>query len=153
MLGLNRGIIIQLIRYGAVGVMNTLLTLIVIYVLKSIMGVNLWVSNAVGYVTGFVNSFLWNKLWVFRSHNNLLHESVMFGLGFLICYGLQFIATWLLTYKTMLNTYELSAMGVTVSGYGIATLLGMVIYTLANFIYNRCITFRHADDEAEETIR
>lgn len=132
----------QLIRYGAVGVMNTLLTLIVIYVMKSFLGANLWVSNAVGYVAGFVNSFVWNKLWVFRSQKHFLRECVMFGVGFLLCYGLQFLATWLLTYKTPLRTMEWEMVGQTFSGYAIATLLGMVIYTLANFVYNRCVTFK-----------
>lgn len=132
----------QLIRYGAVGVMNTLLTLIVIYVMKSFLDANLWVSNAVGYVAGFVNSFVWNKLWVFRSQKHFLRECVMFGVGFLLCYGLQFLATWLLTYKTPLRTMEWEMVGLTFSGYAIATLLGMVIYTLANFVYNRCVTFK-----------
>ena len=132
----------QIIRYGAVGVMNTLLTLVVIFVLKTFLGVYLWVSNAVGYVAGFINSFIWNKLWVFRSHKHFFRESVMFSLGFLLCYGLQFITTWLLTYKTPLRTFEWSFVGLTFSGYAIATLLGMVVYTAANFIYNRCVTFK-----------
>lgn len=29
-----------------------------------------------------------------------------------------------------------------ISGYGIATLIGMGVYTVANFVYNRLITFR-----------
>lgn len=132
----------QVIRYGMVGVMNTLLTLVVIYVLKSFLGVNLWVSNAVGYVAGFVNSFLWNKLWVFKSQRHFLRESFMFGVGFLLCYGLQFVATWLLTYQTPLRVLEWKFLGLTFSGYAIATLAGMVIYTAANFVYNRCVTFK-----------
>ncbi len=147
MIQIDRKTLFQIIRYGAVGVMNTLLTLLIIYILKSLLDVNLWVSNAVGYVAGFINSFIWNKLWVFRSHRHFLKESLMFGMGFIICYGLQFIATWILTYKTFLNTFELEAGSFTISGYGIATLLGMVIYTAANFIYNRLVTFRNAESE------
>jgi putative flippase GtrA len=30
----------------------------------------------------------------------------------------------------------------TLSGYGIATLIGNVCYTLCNFVYNRLITFK-----------
>ena len=30
----------------------------------------------------------------------------------------------------------------TLSGYGVATLAGMVFYTVANFLYNRLIAFR-----------
>ena len=57
----------QFIRYLLVGVINTLVTLIVIYVCKSILDINQWVSNAIGYVAGLINSFIWNKNWVFKS--------------------------------------------------------------------------------------
>ena len=137
----DRKTIGQLIRYAMVGVMNTLLTLVVIFVLKSLFGVNLWVSNACGYVAGFINSFVWNKLWVFKSHKHFLRESFMFALGFLLCYALQFAVTWVLTSCTPLGSWEFCIIGMTFSGYGVATLLGMVIYTLANFIYNRFVTF------------
>ena len=33
--------------------------------------------------------------------------------------------------------------GIVISGYGIATVLGNVVYTLANFVYNRTVTFRN----------
>lgn len=137
----NRKTLLQLLRYGVVGVLNTLLTLFVIYILKSFFDVNPWISNACGYVAGFINSFIWNKLWVFRSTRHYLRESIMFGIGFLICYGLQFVVTWFLTNHTPLGSWEFTLIGLVFSGYGVATLLGMVIYTLANFIYNRLVTF------------
>lgn len=137
----SRATIGQLLRYGIVGLMNTLLTLVVIYVLKSFAGVDPWTSNACGYVAGFINSFVWNKLWVFRSHKGFFRESILFGLGFLICYAIQFVTTWLLTKHTPLGAWEFKMMGLVFSGYGVATVLGMAIYTLANFIYNRIVTF------------
>lgn len=132
----------QLVRYGAVGVMNTLLTLIVIYVFKSLLGINLWISNASGYIAGFINSFFLNKRWVFKSDRHFFRESILFVVGFLICYGLQFLATWLLTYRTPLSDAEWTIAGFTFSGYAVATLAGMVVYTIANFIYNRSVTFK-----------
>ena len=54
----NNAPIIQLIKYAIVGVMNTLITLGVIFVCKSILGVNPYVSNALGYVAGLLNSFI-----------------------------------------------------------------------------------------------
>ncbi len=51
-------------RYAVVGVINTLLTLIVILVFKGILHFNPWISNAAGYVAGFINSFVMNKMWV-----------------------------------------------------------------------------------------
>ena len=48
--------IIQFIKYCLVGVLNTLVTLGVIYMCKSLLGWNLYVSNALGYICGVVNT-------------------------------------------------------------------------------------------------
>lgn len=132
----------QFIRYVMVGVLNTLITLAVIFLCKSVLDVNQWVSNAIGYVAGMVNSFLWNKVWVFRSRSRHYRaEAVKFMVGFLLCYGLQLLATWLMT--SAFGDMEIILPGImTVSGYGVATLLGMVLYTVANFVFNRAVTFK-----------
>lgn len=59
--------LIQFIKYGMVGAMNTLVTLGVIFICKTFLGWNLYLSNALGYIAGVINSFIWNKTWVFRS--------------------------------------------------------------------------------------
>lgn len=56
----------QFIRFGIVGIINTLITLIVIYFLQEILHVKYTISNFIGYIAGVVNSFFWNKLWVFK---------------------------------------------------------------------------------------
>lgn len=138
----HRHTVLQFIRYALVGVINTMVTLVVILVCKSLLGINPWVSNAAGYVAGFINSFIWNKLWVFNSHNKVIQEALKFFGGFLICYGLQFVVTFLLTDCTILGDMEWKIRDFTLSGYGVATIIGMVAYTLANFVYNRMVTFR-----------
>ena len=55
---------------------------------------------------------------------------------------LQFAATWLLTNYVIYDDFLVSAFGFAVSGYGVATVIGMMVYTIANFIYNRLVTFR-----------
>lgn len=134
--------LIQFAKYACVGVLNTLVTLCVIFVCKVLFGVNPLVSNAIGYVAGVVNSFLWNKNWVFKTSGHYTREAVGFLVGFLICYGLQFLTVWLLSYKTPLKEFEMSIFAFTLSGYGLATLLGNVVYTLTNYAYNKIVTFR-----------
>lgn len=133
---------IQFVKYALVGVLNTLVTLGVIFLCKSIIGVNPLVSNAIGYVAGVINSFLWNKTWVFRSKNGYLREAVKFFIGFLVCYGVQFLTVWLLSYQSPLADFEIVLLGFVLSGYGIATLIGNVVYTVVNFVYNRAVTFK-----------
>lgn len=120
----------QLIRFGIVGVINTLITLIVIYVLQELLHVKYTVANLVGYIAGVINSFFWSKLWVFKKLNsNFMREAVLFLVSFGICYGIQFVALLILVETLhMADTW--------------AQLVSMVVYTLCNFAMNKCITFK-----------
>lgn len=132
---------IQLLKYGIVGVMNTLITLGLIFLCKSVLGLNPYFSNAIGYVAGLINSFIWNRSWVFRSHGRISVQAIHFFCAFVLCYGIQFLVVWLLN-RSSFGALEFYILGITLSGYGIATLIGNVVYTCCNFIYNRIITFR-----------
>ena len=80
---------IQLLKYGVIGLSNTFITWIAFFVLNSLLGVPYMLSNAVGYVLGVVNSFIWNRTWVFKAKSDIKREAVLFVVGFLLCYGLQ----------------------------------------------------------------
>ena len=58
---------IEFLKFIIVGMINTMVTLVVIFTTKSLLGLNPYLSNALGYVAGLTNSFIWNKAWVFRS--------------------------------------------------------------------------------------
>lgn len=132
----------QFLRYLFVGVLNTLVTLVVIFIFKSLLEVNPWVSNAIGYVAGLINSFIWNKTWVFRSTRRSAAEVLKFGLGFLICYGIQLFVTWFLDTPMQLGSIVWNFGFWTMSGYALATVVGMGVYTVCNFVYNRLVTFK-----------
>lgn len=132
----------QFVRYAVVGAMNTLLTLIIIYICKSFLEINPYLSNAIGYLIGLINSFLWNRSWVFHARDGRIQlQAVKFLLGFAICYLLQFITVWILN-SSSFGLIEIDVMGFVISGYGLATLIGNVVYTMSNFVYNRIIAFK-----------
>lgn len=120
----------QFVRFGIVGVINTLITLIVIYILQELLHVKYTTANLAGYIAGVINSFFWSKLWVFKKLNsNFMREAVLFLVSFGICYGIQFVALLLLVEVLhMADTW--------------AQLVSMVVYTLCNFALNKCITFK-----------
>ena len=134
--------IIQLFKYGVVGALNTILTLIVIFLCKSMLDMNPDVANAIGYVAGVINSFLWNRAWVFKAGDgSISRQAVKFLVGFAVCYILQFGVVWVLNQSTF-GDIRLDLAGFVLSGYGIATLIGMIVYTLSNFLFNRVVTFK-----------
>lgn len=139
---MNRTQLYQFLRFLAVGVMNTLVTLAVIVFCKSIIGINPYISNFLGYVAGVINSFIWNKAWVFHSDGKITAEATRFIIGWGICYTLQLLIVWALNTHTPLAGMLWHFGPYAISGYGVATLAGMVFYTVANFLYNRLIAFR-----------
>lgn len=140
----------QLIKYGIVGVTNSLITLIVIYVCTDIIGLKLMLADVIGYIAGVINSFIFNKEWVFHSHDKkLISEASLFLTGFLVCFGLQFVT--LLIIRNPMKELAITMLGsdFTFAGNSSASIgeyaavvLGMVVYTLCNYVFNRCITFK-----------
>lgn len=134
---------VQLVKYGLVGVSNSLITIIVIFLCNEIIGLKLMLADVIGYVAGLINSFVWNKNWVFKSHNHKLgYEMSLFLAGFLICFGLQFVTVLLL--RNPMKALEINILGIPSDTLGeyIAVVIGMVVYTLCNFVFNRFLTFR-----------
>jgi putative flippase GtrA len=58
----------QFVKFGIVGVSNTLLTLAVYTLLLKVFGVWYVAASAAGFLVGAVNGFLWNRRWTFREH-------------------------------------------------------------------------------------
>ena len=134
---------IQLLKYGVIGVSNTLITLVTFYLLNTLAGCTYGVANVIGYILGVINSFIWNRNWVFKTHNSVKREAMLFGIGFLLCLTLQGAVSWfLLEGLGWKNMDEISWLPMKNTGQNIVMLIAMVSYTLANCIYNRVVTFR-----------
>ncbi len=134
---------IQLVKYGLVGVSNSLITLVVIYVCNEIIGLKLMLADVIGYVAGLINSFIWNKNWVFKSHNKRLYnEALLFVVGFLVCFGIQFVTVLFL--RDPMKALDVDLFGIPSDTFGeyAAVCIGMVVYTLSNYAYNRFVTFK-----------
>lgn len=55
----------QLIKYGAVGVLNTAVDFLV-YQLLTFIGMNYAVAQCISYSCGILNSYLFNSRWTFK---------------------------------------------------------------------------------------
>jgi len=151
---MNKRFWLQAIKYGIVGVMNTLLTAVTIWIVMRLAfqtgktkTASPWIitfSNITGYVVGLINSFIWNRKWTFQSKNHWGKEFVKFSAAFLICYIPQLILV------NFLNTYthfRADVAPVAISHAYICQLIGIVFYTLLNFLLNKFYTFKQANQE------
>ncbi|HEX3874139.1 MAG TPA: GtrA family protein [Solirubrobacteraceae bacterium] len=59
----------QLVRYGAVGVANTLIGFGIYAFCADLLGIQYEVSLAIAYVIGAVNGYLLNRHWTFSGHD------------------------------------------------------------------------------------
>lgn len=137
---------IQLLKYGVIGVMNTLITLVSFYLLNTRLGVPYGPSNIIGYVLGVINSFLWNRNWVFKTGVNVRREALLFGCGFLLCWMLQGVVSWVLLEGVGMKSLPNDAIPffpMEKAGQNIVMVISMVVYTVANYAYNRFVTFKN----------
>ncbi len=58
----------QFVKFGIVGVSNTLITFAVYTLLLKGFGVWYIAASAIGFVVGAANGFWWNRRWTFREH-------------------------------------------------------------------------------------
>jgi putative flippase GtrA len=60
--------LVQFLKFGTVGVSNTLITFAVYGLLLKVFGVWYLAASAVGFIAGATNGFLLNRRWTFRGH-------------------------------------------------------------------------------------
>lgn len=62
-----RALAIQAVRFGVVGVSNLLVTLGVIWALRTGLDAPVWLASAAGYGVGMVQGFVLNRFWTFAA--------------------------------------------------------------------------------------
>ncbi len=123
----------EIIKYGIVGISNTVVTAVVIWVLLKGLGCSDVISNIIGYVAGVVNSFIWNKRWTFQSKDSWEKSAVRFGIAFGICYLFQLVFLMYLNRVLPIDPYY-------------NQLIAMVFYTALNFLFNKYYAFRKEEE-------
>jgi len=118
----------HIVRYLAVGAVNTLVGLSIIYACKWLAGLGDVASNLIGYGVGILLGFQLNKKWTFDHQGSYL-PSLMRYLAVLACAYVANLVTVL---------YFINVMGL--NGY-LAQALGIGPYTLIGYMGSRHFAF------------
>ena len=118
----------QLVRFGAVGVISTIVTLAVIWLLMGILGLNAYLANGGGYVFGIANSYWMNSRFTFKAKRDAGSAK-----RFLVVAATSFCVNWL-ALAICLQLIGLNPF--------IAQGVAMVCYTLTFFTLSRVYAFR-----------
>lgn len=127
---LSSGVVAEAIRYGLIGVVNTLLTLAIIFALIYWLDAQPLVANAIGYAIGFCCSYVLNRLWTFRSQAPVGRSVGRYVVAALIAYGLNALVI------------HFGIVWAGISEYWIQP-VGAVVYTVSLFVLSRAWVFRH----------
>lgn len=119
----------QFIKFGIVGVSNTLLSLLIYYLLIY-FNINYIIANTIGFIASVLNSYYWNNKFVFnKSENGNLRPLIRT----FVSYGVTFILSTILLI-IMVNYLKVSQI--------IAPILNLIITIPLNFLLNKFWAFK-----------
>ena len=122
--------LIQMTRFGAVGLLNTMAGLSVIYACMFVFGVGVEIANMLGYGVGLCLSFQLNKRWTFSSAGPIGQAAPRFGAVIAIAWLVN-LAVVSLSARSGMNPY-------------LAQLCGVAPYTILCFLGCRFFVFAPA---------
>ena len=136
---LRMPLVVQFVKFGIVGVSNTLIFFLVYTLLLKVFGVWYVAASGIGFAVGAINGFLWNRRWTFRGHVGDALTPVRWFVvqtsGLLVNLGLVYLLV------DGVGFDKLSGQAVTIA-----------IVTTLTFFANRAWTFRgHVETALVET--
>lgn len=121
---------VQFVKFGSVGVSNTVISLVVYYILVY-FNIHPVIANAGGFVVSVINSYYWNSRYVFKEKTETNSKKAFTKVT--ASYGISFIVSTLLI--------ELFVDVMHISKY-IAPLLRLLVTVPLNFILNKKWAFK-----------
>lgn len=126
---LRMPLILQFVKFGIVGVSNTVISFAVYILILKAFGVWYVAASGIGFAVGAINGFLWNRAWTFRGHVGDALTPVR----------------WFVVQSCGLLV-NLALVYVFVDGVGLGKLTGqaatIAIVTVLTFFVNRAWTFK-----------
>ena len=118
----------SLLKFLVVGILNTFLSVLIIFALKYFYALSDIVANFTGYIAGLMTSYMLNKKWTFGHTGQLSITLVKFALTFVVAYTVNIVCVLLLI-KLGVNAY-------------FSHLLVMPIYTILFYIGSKFFVFK-----------
>ena len=129
-------LVIQFIKFGCVGVSNTLVSLAVYYIFLW-LNWNLYLGNAIGFILGTLNAYIWNSKFVFKKGRCEKNSSVViktylsYGFSLLVSEGLLFLWVEILSISDV-----------------IAPILNLCVTVPLNFLLNKLWVYGKGEGSA-----
>src|SRR5271155_1903151 len=122
-------VVVQFVKFGIVGVSNTLLAFAVYTLLLKVFGVWYVAASGIGFALGAVNGFLLNRRWTFSGHVGDALTPVRWGVVQTCGLGLNLGLLYVFVHDAGLDKL-------------LAQAFATIIVTVITFSVNRAWTFR-----------
>ncbi|CAM5191836.1 hypothetical protein UACE39S_00771 [Ureibacillus acetophenoni] len=118
-----------------VGIINTIVGTAIMFGLYNLAGFSYWVSSAANYILASILSYFLNKYFTFQHRGGSLKSAIRFAINIAICYLLAYGIAKPLTMSLLAETTEKVQDNV-------AMFVGMVLFTLLNYVGQRFFAFK-----------
>lgn len=116
------------IRFLIVGCLNTIVGYS-IYAILIYLNINYLIANTISTIIGIIHSYIWNRLFTFKSNNNIKKEIFKFIFVYSISYVLGLLNLYILVNILGTNKY-------------IAGIINIFITTIISWFGHRYFSFR-----------
>ena len=128
---------IKLFKFIIVGIINTFFSMVIMFSMYNILHLGYWGSSSTAYILSSILSFVLNKKFTFTNNDSILKTSIKFSINIGICYILAYsiskpVVSWILFKLNFPHEIIEQA----------AMLLGMIIFTILNYIGQRFFAFK-----------
>lgn len=133
----NKDLIMEVIHFGIVGVINTLMGLGIIEVLYNLVHLSYWASSGISYFIGSVFSYFANGKVTFKLEDKDKDKGLpwRFAINIIVCYLIAYGVA-----KPLVRVVLSSQPVVIVEN--VAIIFGMVLFTGMNFFGQKLFVFR-----------
>lgn len=124
-------------RFVVVGIMNTIIGMVAMFIAYNVFHLGYWISSACDYIIGSIFSYFANKYFTFKSDKKSGKEVVRFVINIVACYFLAYgvaqpIMNWLLrNIEVSVSIFEQLSM-----------ILGMCIFIVLNYFGQKYFVFK-----------
>lgn len=123
-------------RFAIVGILNTLVGTIIMFIAYNLIGLNYWLSSASNYFFGSILSYFLNKYYTFRNKDKSIGELARFIINICVCYFLAYgIAKPMVI--ILLKNYNHKTID------NIAMVIGMGLFIIINYFGQKYFVFKN----------
>ena len=147
----NKDFIMEVLHFGMVGVINTLMGWGIMAVLYNLIHLNYWLSTGISYFIGSVFSYHANSKVTFKVENKDKGLPWRFAVNIIVCYLVAFsvaqpLVDYVLSFQSVAAIVDNMAMALSVESVviadNIAMVFGMGFFIVMNFFGQKFFVFR-----------